>query len=192
MNINPYEKLKKIKEFTKNDDCIIFLLKSRVGYLITCSQDKEINIYDPKSFEVLLSWTGHNNSINCICELNNSRLASCSDDKRIAIWLYNIEDKKVIQETVFTAHTSFINKIITLENDDIASCSEDKTILIWSSSYPYNKKISLIGHGSEVTSIIQMKNKKIISTCGNKGGGELIIWTFDTNYNKIINIESIK
>lgn len=188
---NPYEKIKLIKEFTKNEDCIVFLLRLKNGNLVTCSQDKEINIYKKKTFTLLLSWTGHLNSINCICELNNSRLASCSDDKRISIWYYNVEKKISFQEIIFIAHNSFINKIISLNDNNFATCSEDKNIFIWNSQPPYNKKCSLIGHQSEVTSIIQLKNKKIISTSGNKEKGMMKIWSLNESNDKIIKQESM-
>ena len=95
MQNNPYQNIKIKTKFTRNEDCIVFLLKLKNGNLATCSQDREINIFEKKTFNLLLSWTGHLNSINCICELNNSRLASCSDDKRISIWQYDIPSKKV-------------------------------------------------------------------------------------------------
>ena len=139
-NNNPYGKLKLLKELIRNEDCIIYILKLRNGNLVTCSQDKEINIYEKKTFNLLLSWTGHLNSINSICELNNSRLASCSDDKRISIWYYNLEKKISLQEIIFIAHNSFINKIISLDDNNFATCSEDKNIFIWNSQPPYNKK----------------------------------------------------
>ena len=183
--------IKKIKEFIKNEDCIVYLLRLRNGNLVTCSQDKEINIYEKNTFNLLLSWTGHLNSINCICELNDSRLASCSDDKRISIWKYDIINKIYFQEIIFVAHTSFINKIISLSDNNLASCSEDNQIYIWSSKPPYNKKCALIGHKCEVTSIIQLKNKKIISTSGNKDGGLMKVWTLDDTSDNIIHQESI-
>ena len=190
-NKKPYEKLKVLKEFTKNDDCIVFLLKLKNGNLVTCSQDKEINIYEKKTFNLLLSWTGHLNSINSICELNNSRLASCSDDKRISIWYYNLEKKLSFQEIIFIAHNSFINKIISLNDNNFATCSEDKNVFVWNSQPPYNKKCSLIGHKSEVTSIIQLKNKKIVSVSGNKEKGMMKIWTLNEKNDKIIKQESM-
>ena len=89
-------------------------IKTKNGNLTTCSQDKEIYIYEKNTFNLILSWTGHLNIINCICELNNPRLTSCSDDKRIAIWQCDIFLKKVIQEIIFISHDSFINKLISL------------------------------------------------------------------------------
>ena len=179
MENNPYENIKLKSQLIRNEDCIIFLLKLKNGNLITCSQDKEINIFEKKTFNLLLSWTGHLNSINCICELNNSRLASCSDDKRISIWKYNIPLKKVIQEIIFIAHNSFINKIISLQDGNFASCSVDKYIYIWNSSPPYEKKCTLSGHISEVTSIIQLKNGKIVSTSSKHIEGIMKIWTLN-------------
>ena len=180
MENNPYANITLKTKFTKNEDCIIFLLKLKNGNLATCSQDKEINIFEKDSFNLLLSWTGHLNSINCICELNNSRLASCSDDKRIAIWQYDINLQNVVQEIIFIAHNSFINKIITLNDGNISSCSEDKYIYIWNSSPPYEKKCTLAGHISEVTSIIQLKDCKILSTSSKHNEGILKIWTLES------------
>lgn len=179
MKTNPYSNIKLKTKFTRNEDCIIFLLKLKNGNLITCSQDKEINIFEKDTFNLLLSWTGHLNSINSICELRNSRLASCSDDKRIAIWHYDIALKEVVQEIIFIAHNSFINKIISLHDGNFASCSEDKYIYIWNSSPPYEKKCTLAGHISEVTSIIQIKDGKILSTSSKNNIGILKIWTLD-------------
>jgi len=179
MKNNPYSKIKLKTKFIKNEDCIIFLLKLKSGNLCTCSQDKEINIFDKNYFNLLLSWMGHMNSINCICELNDTHLASCSDDKKISIWEYNIQNKKVIQEIIFFAHESFINKIISLQDGNFASCSEDKLIYIWNSQPPYEKKCTLAGHISEVTSIIQLKNEKIISTSSKNKDGVMKIWTLD-------------
>ena len=95
------------------------------------------------------------------------------------------------QEIIFVAHSSFVNKIITLTDNSIASCSEDNNIFIWNTQPPYNKKCSLIGHKSEVTSIIQLKNKKIVSVSGNKEGGIMKIWTMDETNDHIIKQESI-
>ena len=188
---NPYKSIKCIKEFNKNEDCIVYLLRLKNGNLITCSQDKEINIYEKNTFNLLLSWTGHLNSINCLCELNEYRIASCSDDKRISIWTYSIEKKLALQEIIFIAHSSFINKIISLQDGNIASCSEDSNIHIWNSQAPFNKICSLLGHKCDVTSIIQMKNKKIVSTSGNKEGGMMKIWTMNENNDAVVGVESI-
>ena len=179
MKNNPYSNIKLKTKFTKNEDCIIFLLRLKSGNLCTCSQDKEINIFEINTFNLILSWMGHINSINCICELNNSRLASCSDDKKISIWKYDLQNRKVFQEIIFFAHDSFINKIISLQDGNFASCSEDKYIYIWNSQPPYEKKCTLAGHISEVTSIIQLKNKKIISTSSKHNEGIMKIWTLD-------------
>jgi len=39
---NPYKNIKCVKEFNKNEDCIVYLLRLKNGNLITCSQDKEM------------------------------------------------------------------------------------------------------------------------------------------------------
>ena len=179
MENNPYKNLTLRRTFIRNEDCIIYLLKLKTGNLITCSQDKEINIFEKNTFNLLLSWTGHFNSINCICELDDSRLVACSDDKRISIWKYDISSKKVKQEIIFVAHNSFINKVICLNDGNFASCSEDKFIHIWYPNPPYEKICTLSGHISEVTSMIQLKNNIIVSTSSKNNDGILKLWTLE-------------
>ena len=85
-----------------------------------------------------------------------------------------------------------------MHDGNIASCSEDKNIYIWNSFPPYEKKCSLIGHISEVTSIIQLKDGKIISTSSKNNEGILKIWILELikskeeqSYYNIINQETM-
>jgi len=50
---------------------------------------------------------------------------------------------------------------------------------------------SLLGHKCEVTSIIQMKNKKIVSTSGNKEGGMMKVRTMNENNDVVLDVESM-
>ena len=73
---------------------------------------------------------GGGGGTGAVCELNDYRIASCSDDKRISIWIYSVEKEITLQEIIFIAHSSFINRIISWQNGNIASCSEDNNIHI--------------------------------------------------------------
>ena len=73
---------------------------------------------------------GGGGGTGAVCELNDYRIASCSDDKRISIWIYSVEKEITLQEIIFIAHSSFINRIISWQNGNIVSCSEDNNIHI--------------------------------------------------------------
>ena len=167
------------KNILKNEDCIIFLLKLKNGKLITCSQDREINIFNENTFELEKTLYGHSNSIISICEINNNKLISCSDDKYIIIWdlnLYKMDYK-------FYAHKSYINKVIFINNKNFfASCSEDRTIKIWKCEYPFQLIKTLYGYRTAITNILYLSDKElIVSTCGKKES-KLKFWNVNNNF----------
>jgi WD40 repeat protein len=167
------------KIILKNEDCIIFLLKLKNGKLITCSQDREINIFNEKTFEIEKTLNGHSNSIISICEINNNKLVSCSDDKYIIIWDLNL----YVMEYKFYAHQSYINKVIFINDKNyIVSCSEDKTIKIWKGEFSYSLIETIFGYESPVTNILYLINKELIlSTCGKKES-KLKFWNINNFY----------
>jgi WD40 repeat protein len=90
------------------------LAKSIVGHMYTinhlsyspngklfasCSMDKSVKVWDAEAFKLLkvidkVRHAGHGTSVNRLLWLNNSTLASASDDRTISIW--NIEHQEAI------------------------------------------------------------------------------------------------
>ena len=172
------------KEFVYNVDCVIFLLRLKNGKLCTCSQDREIKIFNPeKDFECENTIYGHLNSINAICEINNERLVSCSDDHKIIIWDLNNKINPLIYSIL--AHDSYINKVITLKNGNFASCSDDKLIKIWNCKIPFENLYIISYHLNIVTSIIQLNDERLVSTSSYKEN-ILRFYSFDIKNNKYI------
>lgn len=72
-----------------------------------------------------LSDTGNN--IQCMIQLSNGFLASCSTHRDILIWnLYQLEFDSCLE-----GHRSAVNSIIELHDNILISCSNDKMIKIW-------------------------------------------------------------
>jgi len=146
-----------------------------IDYLISCSNDRTIKIWNLKNFEYIRTLEAHtdwiNNIItyNKIIDQNNSidYLISSSYDKTIKIW--NLQTFEFI--TSLTGHTNVIKNIITFnkmidENNSIdylISCSYDSTIKIWDlRNFEYIT--TLKGHQDWVTNIIIKSNNTFHST----------------------------
>lgn len=69
--------------------------------------------------------TGYN--VQCLIQLSNGYLASCSTQKDILIW--NIWSMKY--EYCLSGHKLEVNCLIELEDNILVSCSADNTIKIW-------------------------------------------------------------
>ena len=177
------DKIKLIKEFVYNEDCVIFLLKLKNGKLCTCSQDREIKIFNPENFICEKTIYGHLNSINAICELDNEILVSCSDDNKINIWDLKNKENNLIYSIL--AHNSYINKVITLKNGNFASCSDDKLIKIWNHKFPFENLFIINEHYNIVTSIIELEDERLVSTSDHKEN-ILRFYSFDNKKNKYI------
>ena len=66
-------------------------------------------------------------SVKNLIVINNSLIASGSEDKSVKVWDLN---SGVCVKT-FTGHKSFVYAIIRLNDSQIASGSKDKSIKVW-------------------------------------------------------------
>lgn len=74
-----------------------------------------------------MTLTGHNDSVLCLLQLRDGRLASASGDKSIKLW------NLITNECLITliGHSRSVNYIIQFSDDRLISGSGDKTIMIW-------------------------------------------------------------
>jgi len=90
------------------------------------SVSKSIRIWN-KAYGTNITLDGHVSKVKCIAKVNETHLASGSEDLTIKIWDFN----SGICIKTLTGHTGSINKIIRLNDSQLASASADKTIKVW-------------------------------------------------------------
>ena len=124
----------------------------------------------------------HTKDINCIIQLNDGRVASCSDDETINIYSsidYSIEFTINVEKSV--------KSICQMNNGVIAAMSENE-ISFWSSNSSKKEKIFAFSPFGliSITKMIKLQNGNLLTT--SEENGEIKIWSFDEkNKNKIEN-----
>lgn len=96
-------------------------------YIISCSKDCTICVWDRATGEMLKQLHGHTGPVNAV-QMRGKVIVSCSGDFSVRLW--NIETGKSIRE--FTGHTKGL-ACSQLSNDAryIASAGNDRVIRIW-------------------------------------------------------------
>ena len=108
------------------------------GRIATGSKDKEIIVFNNKTFKPDLTIKEHNGVVVNMIELSTGYLASCSEDKTIKIYDVGLKTYKVIQ--TLKDHTGWVSKIIELKNKQLVSCSKDKTLIFYNRDPKNNSK----------------------------------------------------
>lgn len=96
-------------------------------YIVTCSKDVSICVWDRETGTMLKQLRGHSGPVNAV-QMRGNTIVSCSGDFRVKLW--NIDTGKNIRE--FSGHTKGL--ACSQFSDDskfIASAGNDKIIRIW-------------------------------------------------------------
>ena len=129
--------------------------------LLVALNDNKFYTYINKNNEYIQNKLigSHEGKINCLIQLTNNLIVSCSDDKNIIIW----SEKK--EESILSEHKDSVNIIIELDKEQICSGSSDKNIIIWkkNKSLKYENYLILKGHSDAIKSLCFLKDKRIIS-----------------------------
>ena len=131
------------------------------GRIATGSKDKEIIVFNNKTFKPDLTIKEHNGVVVNMIELSTGYLASCSEDKTIKIYDIGLKTYKVIQ--TLKDHTGWVSKIIELNNKQLVSCSKDKTLIFYNKDkdgIKYKKDFSITTNGWNGP-VIQTKDNEI-------------------------------
>ena len=131
------------------------------GRIATGSKDKEIIVFNNKTFKPDLTIKEHNGVVVNMIELSTGYLASCSEDKTIKIYDVGLKTYRVIQ--TLKDHTGWVSKIIELNNKQLVSCSKDKTLIFYNKDkdgIKYKKDFSITTNGWNGP-VIQTKDNEI-------------------------------
>jgi WD40 repeat protein len=136
---------------------LIWLVKRQ--YLISCSDDKTINVWKARNWTLIQSLKSHSNSVGAVISLNNeNNLVSCSGDKTIKIWnLATLSLRKNLN-----GHNDGILTLAKLNQTHFASGSSDKKIKLWNLKSERELK-TLSGHSSVVWSVVLLGNGNLAS-----------------------------
>ena len=105
----------------------------------------------------------HNGSVRSLCSLSGKRLLSGSYDHSIKVWTVSDVELKQIKE--IQEHTNTVYKVIPLSQERFASCSSDSAVKIWKDDNTY-ECLSTLEHNGWISSIIQLKGKDVLVSCG--------------------------
>lgn len=155
-------KLEKVVEDFKHSISSICLTKD--GRL-AASTNKHIKIFNLESYKCDFKIMDHSSCVNYVSLLESGDLISSSCGGTMKIFSIQGNDYKCLY--TFKTHKDSVNKAIQISGDRIGSCSKDKTIRIYNSFEPYTCTEILNNHTKEVTSFIELRNKKYIVSCGN-------------------------
>ena len=152
-----------IKNLTLKIKCgmnyILCLCILNDGRLVSGSDDRNIIIYNKKTYKPDLIIKEHYSSVNCIIKLNCNKLASGSADKTIKI--FKIKDNKYEILQTLNHHVGCLYKILELKNKNLVSCSSDKSIIIYHKDNNMYKKDYKINTKGFCISLSQTKQNEI-------------------------------
>ncbi|PSN31419.1 WD repeat-containing protein 3 [Blattella germanica] len=136
------------------------------GYL-----DGTVKVFDLKTGENVTSFSGHRGAVSCLTyDENGHRLASGAKDTDIIIW-------DVVAESGvcrLTGHKGIVTQVNFLkEYNVLVSSSKDSFVKFWDLDTSHCFK-TLVAHRTEVWGLALVKDKYLITGCGDN---ELRVWS---------------
>ena len=177
-----------VQTIEAHDNAIYSLVLLEDGRIATCSGDKKIKVFNLTDYKCDMTLEGHTDTVTYISQLDNGKLISCSRDRSFKVWSIDKNTFK-LDTTIEEAHNSILWKIIPISNKRIASCSFEGNIKIWNGEAPYSHIKTLEGHSSDVSSIIQIKDKEELVSASYDF--TLILWNLST-YSKEKTVKGVK
>ena len=184
------EQIKKIEEVIRSEELdsnkyggVLSLVETEDKRIASGGYDGNISISSYKLNEKkwkrdIYKQKAHNNRVTSLCNLNGNRLLSGSDDRSIKVWKISDADIALLKD--IQIHTSLVRKVIPLSQERFASCSEDKTVRIWKDDNSY-ECLSTLKHNGSVVSILQLKDKEVLVSCGYYPSTGVSLWNIN-NY----------
>lgn len=137
--------------------------------LVTACEKAAILVFDPFSRKLISKiMQAHNDSVNCICFLDERTFASGSDDCNIVLWDTRMLNKQVSK---LEGHTSWVKSLeYNINTSQLVTSGFDDTVRVWdinrySDSQPRSKVILKDEHLTRMR-LSPGGDKLIISTLG--------------------------
>lgn len=151
--------------------------------LASGSLDKSVCLWNLETRELICKLIKRKDPIHSVAISPNGSLLACGgenkykigDDKKTTIYLWNIDDKKLIN--TFSGHDLRVNTLaFTPDGKTLASGSNDNKVILWD-VYSGRKLHVLEGHSDNVSMVKFIPNSiSLISS----GGGGIKVWNVQT------------
>lgn len=161
------------------DSSIICICILKDGRIACCCDDKKIKVFDDKDFHILFVLLGNSSRVNYATVLKNGNFISVSEDGQMKIW--RIFSNTGIVITTVEVNGGWQIKVIQLSDNRVATCGQDGIIRIFDENPEYHLVQKLVGHRSEVTAIVELKNKTYIVSAGRGTDKSVRFWN-TSNY----------
>jgi WD40 repeat protein len=160
-NHREFETGREIDTLTGHNSSINAVAVSSDGkYLVSCSSDNRIKVWELATRKEINTLTGHSSSVNAVALSSGAKyVVSGSDDNTIKIW--DLATANVIH--TLTGHSNAVNAV-ALSSDDkyIISGSYDNTIKVWELSMA-KEIVTFISEGIVTCCAITPDNATIIA-----------------------------
>jgi WD40 repeat protein/serine/threonine protein kinase/DNA-binding XRE family transcriptional regulator len=134
--------------------------------IATASQDKTAKIWDANTGQLLLTLTGHTESVNGIVfSPDGRRIATTSDDHTAKVWDASTGDELL----TFSGHTDWVARIaFSPDGTRLVTTSADETAKVWDTDTG-QELLTFSGHGRLVWDVAFNPDGKRVATCGEDG-----------------------
>jgi WD40 repeat protein len=156
--------------FSNDVEILSFLYMSNTSWLISCSSDMKIKVWNSLSLKLLRELKGN---FICMQLLKNGHLASGSNDKTIRIW--NLKSARTIR--IISAQRQSVTSLLSLENYLLASAEDDWIIKIWNTESGEQVNF-LMGHTDTINSLVDLPKPNHMASCSNDRTVQ--IWNYQT------------
>lgn len=136
------------------------------NYMVSCSEDASIMIWDYECGEYIKSLKGHTDSVQDIAFDHTGKiLASCSADLTVKLW--DFQDNVWTCMKTLHGHDHNVSSVCFLPSGDfLVSSSRDKTIKMWEVNTGFNTR-TYTGHRDWVRMVRVNPDGSLLASCSN-------------------------
>jgi WD40 repeat protein len=152
-------------------DFVNQILELDNGYLISCSDDRTVKIWNPNSNTTPLKSFTFQTAVNSIAAFKNNNLACGLNERTIQI--ISLDTGNLVR--TLSGHTDSIcwrKCLLVLDNGDLLSASIDKTIRVWN-TVNGNNYLTATQHKNPIYEFSFLPNGNLVSV----SNSEMFIWS---------------